>query len=76
MRISWSNPRRKPVSRRKSGETFGEFYDAISGEVLDSELIEKAREAEMETFGKREVYEKAPLEDCWRVIGRAPVGVK
>ncbi len=28
-------------------ETFGEVYDAISGEVLDSELIEKAREAEM-----------------------------
>ena len=25
-------------------ETFGEFYDAIFGEVLDGELIEKARE--------------------------------
>ena len=26
-----------------SEETFGEFFDAISGEGLDSELIKKAR---------------------------------
>ena len=45
-------------------ETFGELHDAISGEVLDGELIKKAREAEMETFKKRGVYEKAPLEEC------------
>ncbi len=59
-----------------SQETFGEFYDAISREVLDSELIKKAKEAEMETFRKHEAYEKVPLEDCWKVTGRAPVGVK
>ncbi len=46
-------------------ETFGEFYDTISGEVLDVELVKKAREAEMETFKKHGVYEKAPLEECW-----------
>ena len=57
-------------------ETFGGLYDAISGEVLDSELIKKAREAEMETFRKHEVYEKAPLEECWKVIVRTPMGVK
>jgi hypothetical protein len=57
-------------------ETFGEFYDAISGEALDSELIEKAREAEKETLKKHEVCEMVPLEDCWKVTGRAPVGVK
>ncbi len=59
-----------------SEETFGEFYDTISGEVLESKLIKKAREAEMEPFKKREVYEKVPLEECWKVTGRAPVGVK
>ncbi len=59
-----------------SEETFGEFYDAISGEVLDGELIQKAREAEMETFKKHGVCEKPPLEECWGVTGKAPVGVK
>ncbi len=29
----------------------------------------------METFKKHEVYEKVPLEECWKVTGRAPVGV-
>ncbi len=57
-------------------ESMGEFYDAISGEVLDGELSKKAREAEMETFKKLEVYEKVPLEECWKVTGRAPVGAK
>ncbi len=55
-------------------ETFGEFYDAIFGEVLDSELSEKVKEAEVETFRKHEAHEKAPLEECWKVTGRAPVG--
>ncbi len=50
---------------QSSEETFGESYDAIFGEVLDSELIKKAREAEMETFRKHEVYEKVPLEERW-----------
>ncbi len=43
-------------------ETVGEFYDAISGEVLADELIENAREIEMDTFKKHGVYEKFPLE--------------
>ena len=47
-------------------ETFGEFYDAISGEVLDVELIKKAREAEMETLKKHGMYEEVPLQECWR----------
>ncbi len=58
-------------------ETFGEFYDAISGEGLDGELmIKKAREADVETLKKHGVCEKVPLEECWRVIGKAPEGVK
>ncbi len=52
-------------------ETVGESYDAISGEVSDGELIKNAREVEMETFKKPGVYEKAPLEEGWRVAGKA-----
>ncbi len=57
-----------------SEETFAELYVAISGEVLDSELIKKTREAELETFRKHGVYEKVPLEERWRDISRAPCG--
>ncbi len=30
----------------------------------------------MQTFNKHEVYEKAPWDECWRIIGRAPVGAR
>ena len=53
-----------------------EYYDAISGEAMDSELIKKAREIEMETYKKHGVYEKVTIEECWRATGRAPVGEK
>ncbi len=38
---------------QRSEKTSGEFYDTISGEVMDSDFIEKAREAKMETFKTR-----------------------
>jgi hypothetical protein len=56
-------------------ETFGDVYDAISGEVLGGELINKAREVEMQMFKKHGAYGKVPLEECWRVTGAATVGV-
>ncbi len=40
---------------------------------MDGELIKKARQVEMETLKKHEVYEKGPLDECWRITGRAPV---
>ncbi len=43
---------------------------------MDSELIKRASEAEMETFNKHEVYAKVPLEECRKITERAPVGVK
>ncbi len=52
---------------------FGTFYDTTPREILDGELIKKARMVEMETFKKHGVYENAPLDVCWRVIGKAPV---
>ena len=52
------------------------YYDAISGELMIKELVEAARQVEMETYKKHEVYEKVPIEECWRETGRAPIGVK
>ncbi len=51
-------------------------YDAISGEVLEGELIAEARTVEVETFRKHEAYEKAPTQECWENAGKSPVGVK
>ena len=52
------------------------YYDAISGEPMIKELVEAARKIEMETFRKHGVYEKVPIEECWKEVGAAPVGVK
>ena len=38
-----------------------EFYDAVSGEILDSDLVREGRKIEMETFKKHGVYEKRPV---------------
>ncbi len=51
-------------------------YDASSGEVLDGELTKIPRNVEMETFKKHGLYQKVPLEECWRVTGKSPTGVK
>ena len=40
------------------------------------ELVEAARKVEMETFKKHGVYEKVPIEECWKETGKGPVGVK
>ncbi len=52
------------------------YHDAISGEAMIKELVDAARKVEMETFRKHGVYEKMPLEECWKNAGKALVGVK
>ncbi len=52
------------------------YHDAISGELMIKELVEAARKVEMETFKKHGVYEKVPIEECWKETGKALVGVK
>ena len=52
------------------------YCDAISGELMIKELAEEGREVELETFRKHGVYERVPIEKCWKETGKAPVGVK
>ena len=40
------------------------------------ELVEKARQVEMDTFKKYGMYEKRPTKECWEKTGKAPIGVK
>ncbi len=52
------------------------YCDAIWGEIVVTELVEAAREVEMETFRKREACERVPVEEPWENAGKGPVGVK
>ena len=66
---------------REEGEVWenseGEhYYDAISGELMDKDLVEAARKVEMETFKKYGVCEKRTTKECWERTGKAPIGVK
>ncbi len=52
------------------------YYDAISGELMDKDLVKEARKVEMETSKKRGVCEKAPAEESWKNTGKKSAGVK
>ncbi len=49
------------------------YYDAIPGEVMIEELVDAARNVEVETSKRHGAYEKVPIEECWRNTGMAPV---
>ena len=53
-----------------------EFYDNLSGEWLDPDLVREARKTEMEEVEKHQVYEKVPLEECYKETGKSPVGTR
>ncbi len=51
------------------------YYDAIPGDLMIKELVVAARKVEMETFKKHGVYEKVPIEECWKETGKVLVWV-
>ena len=52
------------------------IMDATTGQVLGGELVNVARELEMEYFKAKNVYTKVPREDAYRRAGKAPITVK
>jgi hypothetical protein len=54
----------------------GETYDEITGATLPADLVRKARAEEVDFMLKWGVWERAPVADCWRDTGRAPIGSK
>ena len=50
------------------------YVDDVSGAPLDSRLVQRAREEELRHFREHGVYQKVPIEDCWRETGKAPIG--
>ena len=53
-----------------------EYYDNISGDWLDPHMVKEAREVEMDDVHKHKVYEKVPLEECYKERGVAPIGIR
>ena len=55
---------------------FAEYWDDLSGAVLNSDLVRKARKEELEEFGKHKVYFKVPLAKCVAETGKKPLGIR
>ena len=54
-------------------EWFGKkesYYDSISGEWLDPELVRAARMEEMVEIRKHRVYEKVDIKECYDRTGK------
>ena len=51
-------------------------WDDVSGLALDPNEVKLARKKEIEFFRERGVYKKVPVEECWKVTGKAPVTVR
>ena len=58
-------------------DTMGpEAFDGRTGEILDPELVKKARAEEIEFMKKVELFEEVPVSECWECTGRPPVSTK
>ena len=51
-------------------------FDDISGEMLDAELVKKARREEIQEFERIGVWQWTTVEECHRVTGKKPVGTR
>ena len=53
-----------------------EFWDDLSGKVLDANRVRKARIEEMGEIAKHGVYAKVPIKECWEATGTNPIGTR
>jgi hypothetical protein len=53
-----------------------EFWDDVSGEPLDPDLVRKARAEEMDEIRKHGVYKKVKRGIAWEATGKAPIKVR
>ena len=63
------------ISQEEVGKK-GTYYDSISGEWLDTELVQAARQEEMAEVKKHKVYEKVYIQECYDRTGKAPIGTR
>ena len=52
------------------------FWDNLSGKLLDTSRVQKARLEEMGELAKHGVYQKVPVSECWNRTGKGPIGTR
>ena len=50
--------------------------DDLTGQLLPPDLVRAAREKELEYFNGKEVWEKRPMSEARRMIGKPPIIVR
>ena len=50
----------------------GQFIDDVSGQILDHKLVIVTRKEEMAKYFEHKAYDKVPIEESYRVTGKAP----
>merc|ERR1712026_517968 len=53
-----------------------DYFDDLSGERLNPELVKCARQEEMQEVKKHQVYTKVPISECWKATGKGPIGTR
>ena len=51
-------------------------WDGVAGQVLDKELVRKARTGDIDEYHTHQVYTKTDVPECWTETGKAPVKVR
>ena len=52
------------------------YWDDLSGKSLIPEMVQKARLEELGEIAKHGVYERVPLDECWKNTGQPPIGTR
>ena len=53
-----------------------EYYDDVTGKLLNKELVLKARIQQLGEVKKFDVYHKVPIQQCWNETGKNPIAVR
>ena len=53
-----------------------QYFDDLSGEHLNGDMVRVARGEEMREVKKHRVYDKVSIEECWKNTGKAPIGTR
>jgi hypothetical protein len=59
-----------------TGRTSAVYLDSVTGQPLESALVEKARELEMEYFNSKKVWAKRPYAEAMAKMGKKPISVR
>lgn len=51
-------------------------WDDVPGAELDLKQVKKAQAEEVEYIHKMHFYDKVPIEECYKKIGKSPIAVR